>query len=356
MFPDTLIDDDDRSEDIFPVSLTVKTEMPGPTETDSPLAGKFVYDWVEQTWDAFTGEYEDAEPGRLGNFSVDGFSPALELNNQDVTVPTIAWLRLRGVANGDHLFEFYAGRADHEPDGPESKSTRVLTNVCWDAGVLSQDEDGVVLLDDEPIGPEGVQVIVALTRERKTITASSKVVKVGAADCDSDDEECCPDGDCVETTCCSCVSRNLTFTGTAVCWANGGADQCGPTNPVSIPLTYVANLDGVEDAWVSDAITGNPETSWIKLVCRDGAWRAFRQGPVDPAPAPPVPKWYPDATGVCCDTGAVTADSCNPLVISFGNSVFQTSANDVTWYGGCAAQPCVNAPEGVWLDDVMVTA
>ena len=81
----------------------------------SPLLGLPVYDWTEVVQEPTTGLYVQPPGARFGQFSVDGSSPMLELNNQTLpagtTPATIGWARLRTYFNGDSLYEVVCPQA-----------------------------------------------------------------------------------------------------------------------------------------------------------------------------------------------------------------------------------------------------
>lgn len=87
-------------ESLFPVKITANT--PGVDE----LLGWHIYDWTEQSFNHLTGAFLDADSPRAGTYSVNGISPAVEINNCDLTPPFYAWMRFRCVANGQLLYEF----------------------------------------------------------------------------------------------------------------------------------------------------------------------------------------------------------------------------------------------------------
>lgn len=70
----------------------------------NPTNGQWTYEWVEQDFNAFTGLLQDCPSGKTGDLT-DG--PYLyHLNNSLINLPAMAWIRLRGVADGQPIYEF----------------------------------------------------------------------------------------------------------------------------------------------------------------------------------------------------------------------------------------------------------
>lgn len=108
--------------------------------TVTVTAAFYLYDWTEQTYDTGTGAAVAANGGRSGSYAL---SPAIEANNQKLTVPTLAWLRYRSAPTGEVVYEFFAGA---EPNADEETICEclaaALTNITLSG---TQTIDGVAL-------------------------------------------------------------------------------------------------------------------------------------------------------------------------------------------------------------------
>lgn len=80
---------------IFPAKITDKLQ-------DS--TGEWIYTWTEQVTDPVSGQYVDALSPRTGQ---PGNAPAYELNNNEVPLHIIRWLRFKSLVNGDTAYEFF---------------------------------------------------------------------------------------------------------------------------------------------------------------------------------------------------------------------------------------------------------
>lgn len=94
---------------VFPAQLTATA----PDADNVPC-----YAWEEQSFDATTGAYTTANPGRSGDCGdpdadpvVDPNSQAYEINNQTVAIGSYVTMRLRGLVNGVPVYEFSVGLA-----------------------------------------------------------------------------------------------------------------------------------------------------------------------------------------------------------------------------------------------------
>lgn len=94
---------EDSYDDMFLAKLTAVTIGTG------ALAGKYVYDWEEMSFDPATGLTAALAGGRTGTYSVDGQSPALDINNKHINAfPIYAQLRFRCVGDAEAVFDFDA--------------------------------------------------------------------------------------------------------------------------------------------------------------------------------------------------------------------------------------------------------
>jgi hypothetical protein len=112
----------DFAEYIFPVQVT--RVVAGMT----PYNDLWVYDWTEQVAAPTDGTYSDSLTPRSGTYSVDGNNPGFALNNQRLTPPFFAWMRLRSVANGQLVFEF---------EQCCGGAAITVTNVCLNADPIN---------------------------------------------------------------------------------------------------------------------------------------------------------------------------------------------------------------------------
>jgi len=94
---------EDSYDDMFLASITAVTIGTG------ALAGKYVYDWEEMSFDPATGLTAALAGGRRGTYSTDGQSPALDINNKQIsTFPVYAQMWFRCVGDSEPVFEFNA--------------------------------------------------------------------------------------------------------------------------------------------------------------------------------------------------------------------------------------------------------
>ncbi len=99
------------------------------------LADRWVYGWTEQISDIETALDKDGLSPRFGTVTDDDTysSPALEVNDAEVAVDTIVWLRPRGYLNNQIIYEFLAPVA--EGDIPSDHVTNTtfldLTTDSW---------------------------------------------------------------------------------------------------------------------------------------------------------------------------------------------------------------------------------
>lgn len=92
---------EDTYEDFFLAKITAASIGTG------ALAGKFVYDWEEQSFDPATGFPVIMAGGRTGTYSTNGQSPALEINNNQISAfPFYVLLKFRCVGDAEAVFEF----------------------------------------------------------------------------------------------------------------------------------------------------------------------------------------------------------------------------------------------------------
>lgn len=68
-------------------------------------SGTYLYSWNEVGFEANGTTLADADPGRSGTSAA---SPAYELNNKQVVVNTIVWMRQRWAVAGEPTYEFMA--------------------------------------------------------------------------------------------------------------------------------------------------------------------------------------------------------------------------------------------------------
>ncbi|HEY1186993.1 MAG TPA: hypothetical protein VGE74_05015 [Gemmata sp.] len=124
----------DAYRDFFRAKLTAKTLV----------AGQWLYDWIEQTFDPADGSAVDANPARRGGYA-DGTasSPALELNNAalDLTAPVYVHMRQKGFVGGQVVYEF-----EYAPPGAGAPRC-----VEWYSIYLHQ--QSVTVAAGDPVGP-----------------------------------------------------------------------------------------------------------------------------------------------------------------------------------------------------------
>ena len=87
---------------LFVAKITART-----LATSGPLAGKYVYSWIEQSFDPATATSEDSPTPRKGTYtSATVFTnPLLDVNNSRLTVGTYVWARMKGIVYGKPAYE-----------------------------------------------------------------------------------------------------------------------------------------------------------------------------------------------------------------------------------------------------------
>jgi len=84
-------------EGIFPANVTAK-------DNSNPL-GEWRYAWTEEAFLPATGVYSAASPARQGTVTI---NYATELSGQEITVPSLVWMRLKGNVGQQQVYEFVA--------------------------------------------------------------------------------------------------------------------------------------------------------------------------------------------------------------------------------------------------------
>lgn len=135
---------EDAYDDVFLAKITARTTGTG------ALVGKNVYDWTEQSFDPTTGLPVLMAGGRSGTYSVDGQSPALEINDTPINaLPIFALLKFRCVGDAEPVFEFAAPAIV-----PASSNCSIQINTCPILAWLPIVDDipttaGIVYVDPE---------------------------------------------------------------------------------------------------------------------------------------------------------------------------------------------------------------
>lgn len=91
--------------------------------TNTMTAAFYLYDWKEKAYDTDTGASIDVDGGRAGSYALE---PAVEANNQKVTVPCLAWGRYRSSPKGEQVWEFST---------PAGASSTVTNNITYEGHV-----------------------------------------------------------------------------------------------------------------------------------------------------------------------------------------------------------------------------
>jgi hypothetical protein len=261
------------------------------------IDGVHNYGWVEQTFDTTTGLPTDANPQRSGSIGSGlPISPAIEVNNVQVGVGTLVFLKQKGIVNGQVYYEFADATNGTGGSAPDPAP---CAGCGWVAGLRS------------------THCLVATVLSR-----------AGACDCEEVVEDCaeCPDGAPLVWTadtsafvnCDPAMPASMTWTHTAGCvWESGtstltfaGGDasaQFADGIYVGGPLYVGAIGDDCCGPIVltrdqADACDSSPATITLTRV---GACTSPVPPPSPPSPPPPPPP----GTGsqVCCpDSPAVT--------------------------------------------------
>ncbi len=116
----------------------------------------WTYSWAEQVLNPSTNAYVPLPGGRSGTATV---APAYELNNNQVSVPTLVWMIQRGVVNGAAVYEF-----DRFLSGGSSLTLEdvSLTPIYTPVMIVQTDvTNGIGLSQPDPITAPGT-VLVSL--------------------------------------------------------------------------------------------------------------------------------------------------------------------------------------------------
>lgn len=129
----------------------------------------YVYSWKEKVIDPGTGGYVDADPGRTGSTTD---SPAYEINDADVDVGTLVFLRVKGASEGTLEYEFSHTAAAaggsltvEEADGSPSYSS--ITTLRFDQAdgfVVTNPSAGVARVDITAASSSAVGIVTTTTQ------------------------------------------------------------------------------------------------------------------------------------------------------------------------------------------------
>jgi hypothetical protein len=101
------------------------------------VAGVWLYNWTEQSFDRATAAPADANPRRAGAY-VAGVPvhPAVEVNNAQVDVGAFVFMRAKGIVKGQTYYEFFAATVSTAGSGG---SGPFCTGCGWIAGLTAKD-------------------------------------------------------------------------------------------------------------------------------------------------------------------------------------------------------------------------
>lgn len=88
-------------------SLTVAKITDVNVPASGPLSGRKVYDWIEQSFDPATGDFQDSPTPRKGTYTdpTHFINPLLDLNDADLAIDSYVWCRLKGQVYGGNCYE-----------------------------------------------------------------------------------------------------------------------------------------------------------------------------------------------------------------------------------------------------------